>query len=59
MSTDDIEGETVLLAIAAAHRDPERFPDPGRFDPDRDLRGHLAFGWGSACAPGRRWPGAS
>lgn len=46
------EGETVLLAIAAANRDPLRFPDPDRFDPDRDLRGHLAFGWGIHLCPG-------
>jgi cytochrome P450 len=40
------EGDAVLLSFAAANRDPERFPDPDRFDPDRDARGHLGFGWG-------------
>lgn len=38
--------EAVLLSYAAANRDPERFPEPDRFDPDRDARGHLAFGRG-------------
>ncbi|NHU47526.1 cytochrome P450 [Rhodococcus sp. A14] len=40
------EGEAVLLSYAAANRDPERFPNPDQFDPDRESRGHLAFGWG-------------
>ncbi len=40
------EGDAVLASLAAANRDPDRFPDPDRFDPDRDARGHLGFGWG-------------
>jgi cytochrome P450 len=40
------EGDAVLLSYAAANRDAEQFPDPDRFDPDRDTRGHLGFGWG-------------
>lgn len=40
------EGDTVLLSFAAANRDPDRFADPDHFDPDRDPRGHLGFGWG-------------
>jgi cytochrome P450 len=35
----------VLLAIAAADRDPHRFPDPDRLDVGADP-GHLAFGHG-------------
>ncbi|QNP66194.1 cytochrome P450 family protein [Streptomyces genisteinicus] len=39
-------GQVVLVAMADANRDPDRFPDPGRFDITRDARGHLAFGHG-------------
>ncbi|EKX65747.1 cytochrome P450 [Streptomyces ipomoeae] len=39
-------GETVLLSLAAAHRDPSRFADPDRLDLGRDATGHLALGHG-------------
>ncbi|MEU6387993.1 cytochrome P450 [Streptomyces sp. NPDC046939] len=39
-------GETVLLSLAAADRDPDRFPDPDRLDLARDTAGHLALGHG-------------
>ncbi|MFC8125513.1 cytochrome P450 [Streptomyces sp. NPDC057302] len=39
-------GETVLLSLSAANRDPDRFPDPGRLDLGRDAGGHLALGHG-------------
>lgn len=39
-------GETVLLSLAAANRDPAHFPDPERLDLDRDASGHLALGRG-------------
>lgn len=39
-------GETVLLSLAAAHRDPHRFADPDRLDVGRDASGHLALGHG-------------
>ncbi|MEU6305369.1 cytochrome P450 family protein [Streptomyces chartreusis] len=39
-------GETVLLSLAAANRDPARFPDPDRLDLARDTSGHLALGHG-------------
>ena len=39
-------GDTVLLAIAAANRDPAVFADPDRLDVGRDPNPHLGFGWG-------------
>jgi pimeloyl-[acyl-carrier protein] synthase len=39
-------GEPVIVSIAAADRDPDRFPDPDVFDLDRDASGHLAFSSG-------------
>jgi hypothetical protein len=39
-------GETVLLSLAAAHRDPRRFTDPEQLDIRRDATGHLALGHG-------------
>ncbi|MFJ8254056.1 cytochrome P450 [Streptomyces sp. NPDC094466] len=41
------EGDVVLLSLAAANRDPNRFPDPGALDLTRDARPHLAFGHGA------------
>jgi cytochrome P450 len=37
-------GETVLFSLAAANRDPARFPEPDRLLLDRDTSGHLALG---------------
>ena len=39
-------GRLVIPWVAAANRDPARFPDPARFDIHRNTAGHLAFGHG-------------
>jgi cytochrome P450 len=39
-------GETVVLALPVANRDPVRFPDPDVLDLGRPAAGHLAFGHG-------------
>lgn len=39
-------GETVLLSLSAANRDPARFSQPDTLDFDRDTSGHLALGHG-------------
>jgi cytochrome P450 len=39
-------GEGVICSIPAANRDPNLFPDPDRFDVERDAARHVAFGFG-------------
>jgi cytochrome P450 len=39
-------GTNVSVSVAAANRDPSRYPDPDRFDPSRKNIAHLTFGGG-------------
>ena len=40
-------GDSVVLLISEANRDPSRFADPNRLDVQRAFSGHLAFGAGA------------
>jgi cytochrome P450 len=48
----DIDGTTIpkgsplVLMLAAGSRDPDQFPDPDRFDPERTNNQHLGYGGG-------------
>ena len=48
------KGEQVALLIGAANHDPRHFEVPGRFDIDRVMERHLAFGFGVHFCVGAR-----
>ena len=53
------QGQAVMAIMAAANRDPERFPDPDRlrYSGASDNR-HLAFGYAAHFCFGAPWPGS-
>ncbi|MFF4226608.1 cytochrome P450 [Streptomyces abikoensis] len=50
-------GDTVMLALSSANRDPERFTAPDEFDIRRQDNAHLALGHGIHYCLGHPWPG--
>jgi cytochrome P450 len=47
-------GSDVIVGIGSANRDERRFPDPDRFDADREGEVHIAFGFGRHYCAGSR-----
>ena len=48
------EGSDIMLLLGSANRDGEKFPEPDRFDIDRDNKDHLGFGLGKHYCAGSR-----
>jgi len=48
-----LAGETVIVSLLGANRDPSRFEAPEEFRADRNDRGHLAFGGGIHLCAGQ------
>jgi cytochrome P450 len=46
-------GDTVILSLASANRDPRRFPEPDTLRFDREDCAHLTFGRGTHNCPGK------
>ena len=51
-------GQTVLLLLAAANRDPDQFADPDRLDVGRADNKHWRSASGRTSAWGRSWRGS-
>ena len=47
-------GSDLIVSIGSANRDERRFPDPDRFDVDRQGEVHIAFGFGRHYCAGSR-----
>lgn len=45
-------GDSVIVSLGAANRDPRVFPAPDDIDIDREPNPHLAFGFGPHACPG-------
>jgi cytochrome P450 len=45
-------GDSVIVALGAANRDPRVFAEPDNINIDRDPNPHLAFGFGAHACPG-------
>jgi cytochrome P450 len=45
-------GDPIMVSLASANRDPQRFPDPDRLDLNRAPNPHLSFGHGIHYCPG-------
>ncbi len=48
-----LAGETVIVSLLGANRDPSRFEAPDEFRPDRNDKGHMAFGGGIHLCAGQ------
>ena len=51
------KGDTMMLLLAAAHRDPAAFDRPDEFDPDRETIRHWRSARARTSASAHRWPG--
>jgi cytochrome P450 len=48
------QGSTLFFPVSLAGRDPDAFPDAGRFDPEREKKStHMAFGMGEHICLGQ------
>lgn len=47
-----LSGDRLILRVASANRDPEKFVHPDRLDITRDVAGHLALSAGAHSCPG-------
>ena len=47
-------GTDIIVCIGSANRDETRFPDPDRFDIERQAETHIAFGFGKHYCAGSR-----